>query len=74
MEDTRMKLKRLPCHLTVCKVANKKDIDLAAEFNLIGKTDEQLSLVCRTFSLYSRNSKGGGVQKAGGSSCLMGSC
>ena len=43
-----MELKKLPYHLTVCKVADTKDIDLAAEFYFIGKTDEELSLVCRT--------------------------
>ena len=48
MEDINMELKKLPYHLTVCKVADTKDIDLAAEFYFIGKTDEELSLVCRT--------------------------
>lgn len=48
MEDITMELKKLPYHLTVCKVADTKDIDLAAEFYFIGKTDEELSLVCRT--------------------------
>ena len=43
-----MELKKLPYHLTVCKVADTKNIDLAAEFYFIGKTDEELSLVCRT--------------------------
>mgnify|MGYP003271639023 FL=1 len=48
MEDINMELKKLPYHLTVCKVADTKNIDLAAEFYFIGKTDEELSLVCRT--------------------------
>ena len=43
-----MELKRLPFDLTVCKVADVKDIDLNKEFYFIGKTDEELSLVCRT--------------------------
>ena len=48
MEDINMELKKLHYHLTVCKVADTKNIDLAAEFYFIGKTDEELSLVCRT--------------------------
>lgn len=43
-----MELKRLPFPLTVCKVNALSDIDLAADFYFIGKTDEELSLVCRT--------------------------
>ena len=43
-----MKLKTLPYDLTVCKAAGITDIDLKADFYFIGKTDEELSLVCRT--------------------------
>ena len=43
-----MELVKLPHALTVCKVANVSDIDLTAGFYFIGKTDEELSLVCRT--------------------------
>ena len=43
-----MELKRIPHRLTVCKVEKLSDIDTAAEFYFIGKTDEELSLVCRT--------------------------
>lgn len=43
-----MELKMLPCSLTVCKVAALEDIDLAADLFFIGRTDEELSLVCRT--------------------------
>ena len=43
-----MDLKRIPYRLTVCKVAEVSDIDTGAEFYFIGKTDEELSLVCRT--------------------------
>ena len=43
-----MKLKKLPHHLTICKVADMDDIDLNSEFYFIGKTDEELSVVCRT--------------------------
>ena len=41
-----MELKRIPHRLTVCKVADVSVIDMNAEFYFIGKTDEELSLVC----------------------------
>ena len=43
-----MELKRLEYDLTVCKVASTKDLDLTTDFYFIGKTDEEISLVCRT--------------------------
>ena len=43
-----MKLKKLPCSLTVCKVDDISAVNLSAEFFFIGRTDEELSLVCRT--------------------------
>ena len=43
-----MKLNIIDDKLTVCKVADISAIDLTAEFFFIGKTDEELSLVCRT--------------------------
>ena len=43
-----MVLKRIEDKLTVCKVAEISDIDLEADLFFIGKTDEELSLVCRT--------------------------
>ena len=43
-----MELKKLPYDLTVCKVASLADVDLDTEFFFLGKTDEELSLVCRT--------------------------
>ena len=43
-----MKLKKLPYNLTVCKVHAESDIDLNKKFYFIGKTDEELSLVCKT--------------------------
>ena len=43
-----MELKRLSHNLTVCKVKDIKDIDLEAEFFFMGKTDEEISLVCKT--------------------------
>ena len=43
-----MELKKLPHELTVCKVASIADIDFDGEFYFIGKTPEELSLVCPT--------------------------
>ena len=43
-----MELKRLDHDLTVCKAADAADIDFSAAFYFVGKTDEELSLVCRT--------------------------
>ncbi|MBQ4248946.1 MAG: ACT domain-containing protein [Clostridia bacterium] len=43
-----MKLKILPHELTVCKVADTKMLDLSRDFYFIGRTDEEISLVCPT--------------------------
>ena len=43
-----MELKKLPYELPVCNVASLADVDLDSEFFFLGKTDEELSLVCRT--------------------------
>ena len=43
-----MELKKLPFQLTVCKVSATSAIDLDKEFYFIGKTEDELSLVCRT--------------------------
>ena len=43
-----MELKKLDYHLTVCKVASMADIHLDSDFFFMGKTDEELSLVCKT--------------------------
>ena len=43
-----MELKVMPHDLTVCKVRSVENIDLGKDFYFIGKTDEELSLVCKT--------------------------
>ena len=43
-----MELKKIEYKLTVCKVAAASDIDMTADFYFVGKTDEEVSLVCRT--------------------------
>ena len=41
-------LKKIEHKLSVCKVTDISDIDLNSDFYFIGKTDEELSLVCKT--------------------------
>lgn len=43
-----MELKKLELDFTVCKVFSINDIGLSSEYFFIGKTDEELSLVCPT--------------------------
>ena len=43
-----MKLKALPHALTVCRLADASEIDLKNDFYFLARTDEELSLVCRT--------------------------
>ncbi len=40
--------KKLPYELTVCKVSNVSDINLDTDICFVCKTDEEISLVCRT--------------------------
>lgn len=47
-EMLNMELKKLHYDLTVCKVKSERDINLNNEFYFIGKTDEEISLVCIT--------------------------
>jgi len=44
----RMKLEKLPYELTVCKLTAAAEIDLTGNFFFVGRTDEEISLVCRT--------------------------
>ncbi len=41
-------LKKLPHDFTICKARSLEDIDLDADFYFLARTDEELSLVCRT--------------------------
>ncbi|MBE7067161.1 MAG: ACT domain-containing protein [Ruminococcaceae bacterium] len=43
-----MKLQKLNLDLTVCKVSSEKEIDMNMDFYFIGKTHEEISLVCPT--------------------------
>ena len=42
------RLRKLSGEFTVCKVKKTGDLPLDAEFCFVGKTDEEISLVCRT--------------------------
>jgi Uncharacterized conserved protein len=46
-----MKLELLQPTFAVCKVPNISEIDFTDEFYFIGKTDEELSLVCNSNSV-----------------------
>ena len=43
-----MKIKKLPYALSVCKVADISTVGLNDDFFFVGKTDEEISLVCKT--------------------------
>ena len=43
-----MEINKLPYKLTVCKVTDIVEIDTKKDFYFIGKTDEEISLVCVT--------------------------
>ncbi len=43
-----MKIKAIDGLFTVCKVKDLKYIDLSRDFTFAAKTDEEISLVCRT--------------------------
>ena len=47
-QEKNMKLKTLPYDLTVCKLPPETKADLSADFFCLMKTDEEISLVCRT--------------------------
>ena len=43
-----MEIKKIEYDLTICKVKDEKYIDLSKPFYFIGKTDEEISIVCLT--------------------------
>lgn len=43
-----MELKKLPYELSVCRLGNVGCADLSRGFYFIGKTDDEISLVCKT--------------------------
>lgn len=48
MRKDKMQIQKLDCELTVCKVDSIDDINTDSELFFIGRTDEEISLVCRT--------------------------
>ena len=43
-----MKLEKLPHRFTVCKLGDLSNFDPKTDFYFLGKTDEEISLVCKT--------------------------
>lgn len=43
-----MELRKLPYDLTVCKVTSMDEIDTSSKFFFVGRTEDELSLVCPT--------------------------
>ena len=43
-----MEIKELSHKLTICKLKSIDGIDIQKEFDFVGKTDEEISLVCKT--------------------------
>lgn len=43
-----MELKRIDYDFTVCKINSEKDLIIGKDFYFVGKTDEEISLVCIT--------------------------
>ena len=43
-----MELKQIEGRLTVCKLKTTAEIDLKQDFYFVGRTDEEISLVCKT--------------------------
>ncbi|MDD3168512.1 MAG: ACT domain-containing protein [Eubacteriales bacterium] len=46
-----MELKVLDCRFSVCKIKDLRDVDFSDEYVFFSKTDEELSLVCRSESV-----------------------
>ncbi len=55
--DGKMELKKVEHKLTICKVAEISEIDMNADLFFIGKTDEELSLVCKTEDVPSKTTE-----------------
>lgn len=43
-----MTLEKLPYELSICKLKDASALDMSKDFYFVGKTDEEVSLVCRT--------------------------
>ena len=47
-ESIKMRLKKIPYNITVCKVEDVSSVNMDADLYFMGKTDEEISLVCKT--------------------------
>lgn len=52
-----MRLQQLPQRLTVCKVESLADVNLDGGLFFVGKTDEEISLVCTTSDVPARTTE-----------------
>ena len=43
-----MELKKLPYSFTICKLTDASDINFKSEFCFLSRTDQEISLVCKT--------------------------
>lgn len=46
-----MELKKLEYDLTVCKLSDIEEVDINKEIFFIGRTDEEISLVCHVLQI-----------------------
>lgn len=46
--EQAMEIKKIPFEFSVCKIENITEVDFENEFCFLGKTDEEISLVCTT--------------------------
>lgn len=48
MKNNRIKIERVNHDFTICKIQDASRVNLSSQFVFLGKTDEELSLVCLT--------------------------
>ena len=66
-----MIIKPLDYELSVCKVADVSQLDLSQGFFFIGRTDEELSLVCETSRVPSCTTARSCVPEAPAPNCIQ---
>jgi hypothetical protein len=48
VEEKHMELEIIPSELTICKLSSTHNLPFDASFFFLGKTDQEVSLVCKT--------------------------
>ena len=46
--ESKLEIERIECEFTACRVADVSEVDLTSRFCFVGRTDEEVSLVCPT--------------------------